>query len=130
MQGATQCGRLGFDPWVGKIPGRRAWQPTPVFLPGESPWTEEPGGCSPQGHKESYTPERLGTHMPYRSLPETKRDSECCNRVLQTHLQFAQLLLDIRSMRVVAAAASPSVVSLPLGQCWAHAGHSVLVESI
>ena len=33
----------GFDPWVGKIPWRRAWQPTPVFLPGESPWTEEPG---------------------------------------------------------------------------------------
>ena len=28
----------------GKIPRRRAWQPTPVFLPGESPWTEEPGG--------------------------------------------------------------------------------------
>ena len=27
---------LGFDPWVGKIPYRRAWQPTPVFLPGES----------------------------------------------------------------------------------------------
>ena len=28
--------RLQFDPWVGKIPWRRAWQPTPVFLPGES----------------------------------------------------------------------------------------------
>ena len=28
--------RRGFDPWVGKIPWRRAWQPTPVFLPGES----------------------------------------------------------------------------------------------
>ena len=26
----------GFDPWIGKIPWRRAWQPTPVFLPGES----------------------------------------------------------------------------------------------
>ena len=26
----------GFDPWVGKVPWRRAWQPTPVFLPGES----------------------------------------------------------------------------------------------
>ena len=36
--------RPGFDPWVGKIPWRRAWQPTPVSLPGESPWTEEPGG--------------------------------------------------------------------------------------
>ena len=39
-----KCGRPGFDPWVRKIPWRRAWQPTPVFLPGESPWTEEPGG--------------------------------------------------------------------------------------
>ena len=28
--------RYGFDPWVGKIPWRRAWQPTPEFLPGES----------------------------------------------------------------------------------------------
>ena len=26
------------------MPWRRKWQPTPVFLPGESPWTEEPGG--------------------------------------------------------------------------------------
>ena len=31
-----QCKRPGFDPWVGKFPWRRAWQPTPVFLPGES----------------------------------------------------------------------------------------------
>ena len=38
-----QCRRLGFDPWVGKTPWRRAWQPTPVFFPGESPWIEEPG---------------------------------------------------------------------------------------
>ena len=34
----------GFNPWVGKIPWRRVWQPTPVFLPGESLGTEEPGG--------------------------------------------------------------------------------------
>ena len=33
---ACRCRRPGFDPWVGKIPGRRTWQPTPVFLPGES----------------------------------------------------------------------------------------------
>jgi len=33
-----------FNPCVGTIPWRRAWQPTPVFLPGESPWTEEPDG--------------------------------------------------------------------------------------
>ena len=36
---ACQCRRLkrhGFNPWVRKIPWRRTWQPTPVFLPGES----------------------------------------------------------------------------------------------
>ena len=38
-----QCGWPGFDPWVGKISWRRKWQPTPVFLSGEFPWTEEPG---------------------------------------------------------------------------------------
>ena len=38
-----QCRRPGFNPWVGKIPWVRVWQPTPVFSPGESPWTEEPG---------------------------------------------------------------------------------------
>ena len=31
-----QCRRCKFDPWVGKIPWRRKWLPTPVFLPGES----------------------------------------------------------------------------------------------
>ena len=40
---AGDAGEGGFDPWVRKIPWRRARQPTPVFLPGESPWTEGPG---------------------------------------------------------------------------------------
>ena len=31
-----QCRRHGFNPWVRKIPWRRKWQPTPVYLPGES----------------------------------------------------------------------------------------------
>ena len=31
-----QCGRPGFDSWVGKIPWRRKWQPTPVLLPRKS----------------------------------------------------------------------------------------------
>ena len=35
--------------WVRKIPWRRKWQPTPVFLPGESPWTEEPGELQSMG---------------------------------------------------------------------------------
>ena len=38
-ESAHQCRRrkrYEFDPWVGKTPWRRAWQPTPVFLPGET----------------------------------------------------------------------------------------------
>ena len=39
-----QCRRPRFNPWIGKSPWRRELQPTPVFLPGEFPWTEEPEG--------------------------------------------------------------------------------------
>ena len=49
--------RQRFDPWVGKIPWRRAWQPTPVFLPGESAWTEELGSYNPLDRKELDTTE-------------------------------------------------------------------------
>ena len=38
-----------------------AWQPTPVLLPGESPWTEEPGGLQSWGCKQSDTTEQLNT---------------------------------------------------------------------
>ena len=41
--------RLGFEPWVGKIPWRRAQQPTPVFLPGESLGQRSLVGYSPWG---------------------------------------------------------------------------------
>ena len=47
------CKRGRFDPWVGKIPWRRAWQPTPVFLPGKSHGQRSLVGYSPWGHKES-----------------------------------------------------------------------------
>ena len=45
--------RCGLDPWVGKIPWRTAWQPTPVFLPGESQGQRRLAGYSPQGCKDS-----------------------------------------------------------------------------
>ena len=48
---AYQCRRHGFDPWVRKIPWRRKWQPTPVFLPGEFHGQRGLEGYSPWGHK-------------------------------------------------------------------------------
>ena len=49
--------RCGFDPWVGKIPQKKKWQSTTVFLPGESHGQKCLVGYSPWGHKESDTTE-------------------------------------------------------------------------
>ena len=54
---AKDIKRCGFQIWVGKIPRRRAWQPTPVFLPGKSHGQISLAGYSPWGHKESDTTE-------------------------------------------------------------------------
>ena len=46
---SLQCRRPRFDPWVGKIPWRREWRPTPGFLPGESHGQRSLAGYSPWG---------------------------------------------------------------------------------
>ena len=51
----TRRKRYRFDPWVGKIPWRRTWQPAPVFLPEKVPWTEELGGLRSRGVTKSQT---------------------------------------------------------------------------
>ncbi|CAI9153806.1 unnamed protein product [Rangifer tarandus platyrhynchus] len=50
-------GDPGFDPWVGKIPWRMKWQPTPVLLPGKSHGQRSLVGYSPLGRYESDTTE-------------------------------------------------------------------------
>ena len=52
-----RCRRHGFDPWVWKILQRRAWQLTPVFLPGESHGQRSLVGCSQgsMGSQKSWT---------------------------------------------------------------------------
>ena len=57
-----QCRKCdGFNPWVRKIPWSRKWQPTPVFLPGESHGQRSLVGYSPWSHTESDMTERLST---------------------------------------------------------------------
>ena len=61
-----ECGsfrRPGFDPWVGKIPWRRAWQPAPAFLPEKSHGERRLAGYSPCGHKELDTTEGLSASV-------------------------------------------------------------------
>ena len=63
-ESACNAGDLGSIPRLGRSPGEGVgseWQPTPVFLPGESPWTEEPGGLQSMGHKELDMTKQLST---------------------------------------------------------------------
>ena len=63
-----QCSIPGFDPWVGKIPWRRKWQPTPVFSPRESHGQRSLVGYSPWDCKELDTTEWLKEISPGCSL--------------------------------------------------------------
>ena len=65
QESACQCRRHkrhGFDLWVRKIPWRRKWQLTPVFLPRESHGQRSLVGFSPWGRKEPDTTEQLSAH--------------------------------------------------------------------
>ena len=72
-ESTCNAGDAGLNPWVRKIPWRRAWQPTPVFLPGESHGQSRLEVCSPQCRKEWNMTEvtehaQLCEHYPKQNL--------------------------------------------------------------
>ena len=69
-----KCKRPGFDPWVGKIPWRREWLPTPVFMPGEFHGQRNMVGYSPWGCKGS------GTTEANKHAAKAKPGVELCGR--------------------------------------------------
>ena len=80
-----RCKRRGFDPWVGKIPWRRKWQPTPVFLPRASHGQRSLVGYSPWGHKDSDTTEateHTHTHTHTHTLLRIELVPEICDKGL------------------------------------------------
>ena len=85
---ACQCRRrkkCGFGPWVGKIPWRRKWEPTPVFLPGESHAQRRLAGYSPWDLKESAMTEAIAsTHVTHI----LKTPFNCCPVVIHKEKTF------------------------------------------
>ena len=67
-----QCRRPGFNPWVGKMPWRRKWQPTPVFLPGGPHGQRSLAGYSPWDCTESEMTKHVQAHV-------------CTHRCAHTH---------------------------------------------
>ena len=83
VKSLPQCGRPGFDNWVSKIPWRREWKPTPLFLPREFHGQRSLVGYSPWGRKELDMTERLTLSLSFQWL-------ECflpsgCEKVFQVH---------------------------------------------
>ena len=66
---AGDTGRYEFNPGVRKIPWRRAWQPTPIFLPGESHGQRSLVGYSLKGCKESDVTEQDVPNLLKKELP-------------------------------------------------------------
>ena len=90
-----QCGRPGFDPWVRKIPWRRKWQPTPVFLPGEPHGQRSLVDCSPRV-AESDTTERLHFHFHFHQLIASYK---WCSKLPWSYFPGAQMVKHLPTMR-------------------------------
>ena len=89
-----QCWRPEFDPWVGKIPWRRAWQPIPVFLPGESPKTKAPGRLQSMGFQRVWnnwaTKHSTAQSNPPKSNPPKYQGSSSISDLWKPYLQGSQ----------------------------------------
>ena len=76
--------RYRFDPWVRKIPWRRSWQPTPVFLPGKSYKQKSQVGYRPWGREGSDTTEHARTwHCVFLTLSLV--ESRCLISITRTN---------------------------------------------
>ena len=71
-----------FDPWVGKIPWSRKWQPTPVFLPGESHGQRSLVGCSPWGLRVGHDWVTEHTHTQSTPLSLTDKESRTKQHII------------------------------------------------
>ena len=68
-ESVCNAGDSGFDLWVGKIPWRRKWQSTPVFLPGEFHGQSSLAGYSPWDRKQADMTEQLTLSLSLLGTP-------------------------------------------------------------
>ena len=110
-ESTCQCRRLELDPWVRKITWRRKWQPTPVFLPGESHRQEEHGGLQAMGsqgvgHKWATDALKASLLQISRFFPPPlqlrAKDTDCQENFLLLKLDFYSHLFMLFSYSVFA----------------------------
>ena len=77
-ESTCKCRRPGSDPWMGTIPWRREWQPTPVLFPGESQGQRSLAGRGPWGHKESDETEQLNSNKVLMTSVQSSPAAQLC----------------------------------------------------
>ena len=93
--------RRGFDLWVGKIPWRRKWQPTPVIWLGKSYGQRSLVGYSPWDHKEMDTTEWLSTqHTVLKMMIKITLCLSYFKRVMFSYFEGLLLLLYVKGQTV------------------------------
>ena len=91
-----QCGRPRFNPWVRKIPWRRGWLSTPVFLPGELHGQRSLSGYRPLDHRALDTTEQLTMSL---SLSFIETESTLVGRKQLKTLGFGMKVSDCQRVR-------------------------------
>ena len=145
-----QWGRPGFDLWDGKIPWRKKWQPTPVFLPKESHGQRSLVGYSPWGNKELDTTEQRTLTGVWYILSSVAQSCltlcdpmDCGTPGLPVHHQLLQLTKThvhwvsdaiqpshpLLSPSPPAFNLAPSLGSFPMSQFFASGGQSIGVSA-
>ena len=90
--------RCEFNPWVEKIPWRKAWQPTPVFLPGHFHGQKSLAGYSLKGHKESDVTE---AHVCTQATHTNSHSHQQCTRLTFSPHPGQHLLLVVFLITVI-----------------------------
>ena len=114
----NQCRKCRFNSWVGKIPWSRKRHPTPVFLPGEIPWTEEPGGL------QSIGLQRVGydwSDLALLSRTAANMDSAWTSMVQQVQQISTRAFAELRSRLLLLLCSDSSSVLKSCPASWSSA---------
>ena len=87
--------RCWLSPWVGTIPWKKAWKPTPVFLLGEPHGQRNLAGYSPWGYKELDTIEQLSTHT--HTHTHTSREKEILRKNQKELLEIRNTVNEMKN---------------------------------
>ena len=112
-ESTCQCRRLRFDPWVGKIPCRRKWQPTPVFLTRKSHGQRSLVGYSPRHfqrvrhHLATTLQQQMPFYIKSQLSPVLSRLHSLIHLILTTILGGKQSFSSVQSLSCVRLFATP-----------------------